>query len=102
MMKFANDKKKAWLILLIDFNKVCDSIDHAFLDNALKILGFGDNMRNWINIFFSSREANVVINGHMSSTLKLQQGLPQGDIVSPYIFLLIVEILLIKITKTKN
>merc|ERR1712002_574129 len=42
MMKFANDKKKAWLILLIDFNKAFDFIDHKFLDNTLKILGFGE------------------------------------------------------------
>ena len=39
MMKFANEKKKAWLILLIDFNKAFDSIDHKFLENTLKILG---------------------------------------------------------------
>ena len=76
MMKFANDKKKAWLILLIDFNKAFDLIDHVFLNNALEILGFGENMRSWIDIFFFSCEANVIINGHMSSTLRLQQGIP--------------------------
>ena len=59
-------------------------------------------MRNWIKTFFSSREAYVMVNGHMSTIFKLQQGVPQGDVVSPYIFLLMVEILLIKITKTKN
>ena len=95
-------KKKASLILLIDFNKAFDSIDHKFLDNTLKILGFGENMTNWIKTFFSSREAYVMVNGHKSSTFQLQQGVPQGDVVSPYIFLLMVEILLIKITKTKN
>ena len=42
MMKFLNDKKKAWLILLIDFNKAFDSIDHEFLENTLKIFGFGE------------------------------------------------------------
>ena len=31
VLKFANDKKKAWLILLIDFNKAFDSISHDFL-----------------------------------------------------------------------
>ena len=102
MMKFANDKKKAWLILLIDFNKAFDSISHDFLTNALELLGFGEDMREWIKIFFNTREANVIINGHLSSTIKLQQGVPQGDVVSPYIFLLMVEILLIKISKTKH
>ena len=94
--------KKAWLILLIDFNKAFDSIDHKFLENTLNIFVFGENMINWIKTFFSSREAYLMVNGYMSSTFKLQQGFPQGDVVSPYIFLLMVEILLIKITKTKN
>ena len=66
------------------------------------MMGFGEDMREWIKIFFNNREANVIINGHLSSTIKLQQGVPQGDVVSPYIFLLMVEILLIKITKTKH
>ena len=92
-------KKKGLLILLIDFNKAFDSIDHEFLENTLKNFGFGENMRNWIKTFFSSREAYVMVNGHMSTTFRLQQGVPQGDVVSPYIFLLMVEILLIKITK---
>ena len=84
--------KKAWLILLIDFNKAFDSISHRFLTKALKLMGFSEHMREWIAIFFNNREANVIINGHLSSAIKLQQGVPQGDIVSPYIFLLMVEI----------
>ena len=94
--------KKAWLILLIYFDKAFYSISHRFLANALELMGFGEYMREWIALFFYDREANVIINGHLSSTIKLQQGVPQGDVVSPYIFLLMVEILLIKITKTKH
>ena len=77
MMKFANDKKKAWLILLIDFNKAFDSISHEFLNNTLELMGFGEDMREWIKIFFNNREANVLINGHLSSTIKLEQGVPK-------------------------
>ena len=35
----------------------------------------------------------------LAARIKLQQGVPQGDVVSPYIFLLLEEILLLKITK---
>ena len=62
-------------------------------------MGFGHHMRDWIVIFFNNRKANVIINGHLSSAIKLQQWVPQGDVVSPYIFLLMVEMLL---TKTKQ
>ena len=38
----------------------------------------------------------------MSEKIYLSQGVPQGDVISPYIFILMVEILLIKINHTKN
>jgi len=38
----------------------------------------------------------------MSNPINLEQGVPQGDVVSPYIFILMVEILLLKINYTKN
>ena len=40
--------------------------------------------------------------GHMSNEIHLRQGVPQGDVISPYIFILMVELLLLKINYTKN
>ena len=40
--------------------------------------------------------------GHMSDKISLNQGVPQGDVISPYIFILMVEIRLLKINLTKN
>ena len=40
--------------------------------------------------------------GHLTEKIYLVQGVPQGDVISPYIFILTVEILLIKINYTKN
>ena len=42
------------------------------------------------------------MDGHLTDKIYLQQGVPQGDIISPFIFIIAVEILLIKITKSKN
>ena len=40
--------------------------------------------------------------GHLTDKITLDQGVPQGDIISPFIFIIAVEILLIKITTSKN
>ena len=48
------------------------------------------------------REAVILLGGHLSEKIFLRQGVPQGDVISPYIFLLVVEILSIKINDTKN
>ena len=43
-----------------------------------------------------------MLGGHITAKIILEQGVPQGDVTSPYIFILMVEILLIKINYTKN
>ena len=40
--------------------------------------------------------------GHLTDRILLEQGVPQGDIISPFIFIIAVEILLIKITKSRH
>ena len=69
-----------------------DSINHVFIDNALKLYGFGESICRWVRLFFDKREAVILLGGHLSEKIFLRQGVPQGDAISPYIFLLVVEI----------
>ena len=94
--------KKSGLILLIDFKKAFDSISHTFIHNTLKTLGFGPDIISWISTFLKDRDAQILLGGHLTDSIKLEQGVPQGDVISPYLFIIMVEILLIKITSTKN
>ena len=102
MIKHINAKKKAALILLIDFRKAFDSLDHTFMHNTLALMGFGPDIISWIKLFFKNRDAQILMGGHLTEKISLSQGVPQGDVISPYIFILMVEILLIKINHTKN
>ena len=102
MIKHVNEKKLNALILLIDFKKAFDSIDLSFIKTALKAYNFGESIIRWITLFFNQREAFILLGGHLTSKIILEQGVPQGDVISPYIFILMVEILLIKINYTKN
>ena len=43
-----------------------------------------------------------MLGGHLTKKILLEQGVPQGDVISPYIFIVAVEVLLLKITFTKN
>merc|ERR1711895_278383 len=101
-MKKSNEKKIANLILSIDFRKAFDSISHTYIQNALKELNFGKDFCDWIRLFFCNREGRILMDGHLTDKIHLEQGVPQGDIILPYIFIIAVEILLIKITKSKN
>ena len=90
------NKKIASLILCIDFWKAFDSISHTYIQNALKQLNFGEDFCDWIQLFFCNREGRILMDGHLTDKILLEQGVPQGDIISPYIFIIAVEILLIK------
>ena len=48
MIKHVSLKKKTALILLIDFRKAFDSLDHTFMHNTLKLMGFGPDIITWI------------------------------------------------------
>ena len=51
---------------------------------------------------FNDREGRILLNGHLTDKIQLEQRVPQGDIISPFIFIIAVDILLLKITKSKN
>ena len=75
------------------------SIYHSCIKSVLKTLGFGKYIREWIRLFFSGREAYILMGEHLTEKIILEQGVPQGDVISPYVFIIMVEVLLIKITK---
>ena len=89
------------MILFIDFKKAFDSIKHDFIKNAVENLNFGEDMIQWVTLFFNDREAMILMDGHLTNKIFLKQGVPQRDIMSPFIFIIVVEILLIKIPKSK-
>ena len=65
MIHYCNAKKKAALLLLVDFQKAFDSLNHTRIDNALKMYGFGDSIRQWIRLFFDKSKAMILLGGHL-------------------------------------
>ena len=102
MIHATTREKRSALMVAIDFRKAFDSINHSFIDTCLKTLNFGEGFRKWVQLFFGDRETYLMMNGFMEEKIHLQQGVPQGDILSPLIFLIVVEFLLLKIGHTKT
>ena len=97
-----NRLKKPAVMLKLDFHKAFDCVSWSFLDWILIQMNFPPQWRMWISSCVSSAEACVLLNGSPSHPFKLQRGLRQGDPLSPFLFVLVVEVLNLMIEKATS
>ncbi|GKD20760.1 putative RNA-directed DNA polymerase, eukaryota, reverse transcriptase zinc-binding domain protein [Tanacetum coccineum] len=84
-------KEKKLLIFKVDFEKAFDSVSWKYLDFVLLNLGFGSKWLSWIRVCLSSSRASVLVNGSPISEFSVKRGLRQGDHLSPFLFILVIE-----------
>src|SRR6218665_49385 len=57
----------------------------------LRKMGITGNIYNWINDFLTDRSLRVKVGNTLSQKFLLQNGTPQGSVISPILFLLMIN-----------
>lgn len=86
-------RKRSGMVVKIDLEKAYDRVDWKFLEDDLQEVGFGEFLIRVIMGYLTSSQLSVLRNSTRLDSFKPERGLRQGDPLSPYMFMLCMEVL---------
>ncbi|KAI3351189.1 hypothetical protein L3Q82_005610 [Scortum barcoo] len=73
----------------MDFSSAFNTVIPSKLITKLTDLGISSLMCNWLLDFLTSRPQHVRLDNHCSSTITINTGVPQGCVMSPFLYSLL-------------
>ena len=85
LFKACDDHKNTCLILL-DYSKAFEALDHGLLDLKLKYFSVNAGALAFFRDYFSNRQQRVVFREGVSGFLPIIKGVAQGSVIGPLMF----------------
>lgn len=84
----AYDDNKVSILVLLDYSKAFDMINHRILLSILHYIGLDNNAIRFLGSFLSDRQQRVQIGDEISDSMRVSSGVPQGSILGPLLYIL--------------
>jgi hypothetical protein len=81
-------------LYFLDQEKAYDRVDWGYLKKCLEKFGFGPKWLHMVSILYGKLRARLLVNGFQSVAFDINQGVRQGDPLSPLLFNIAIEPLL--------